>query len=274
VRTGPLVLSVALAGLGALVMASTSQQATASSGEGTAPAAAVHEVHVEAGVLTKSATWVQRVEKGDTFSEIAQRHLGTAKRSTEIQRLNPKVDARSLKIGQPLLLPPKQAGGRWLDLFVSGPDGVAQPVGLGTAARLPLGPVRVFAVPHARLVVLRAAARGSELTEAALVADPEVAASAPLAPTRADRRTLGRVVSRLEVTGHAGRTLEVRLLEQQVYGAKGHRLAAVQDADTGGGLAVPLVLVLAGLIVFALVAVAARRMAALDPNDTPSAPRR
>ena len=101
-----------------------------------------------------------------------------------------------------------------------------------------------------------------------------MAASAPIAATRADRRTLGPVVSRLEVTGQAGRTLEVRLLEQQVYGAKGHRLAAVQDAETGGGLAVPLVLVLAGLVVFALVAVAARRMAAIDPNDAPSAPRR
>jgi hypothetical protein len=267
VRTGPLCLSLALAGLGTLAVVIASRPATASSGTGVPPGAPVHEVHLDPGALADQCTRVQRVEKGDTFSEIAQRSLGTVRRAAELQTLNPRVDAKSLRVGQSLLLPPRKAAGRWVDFYASGRDGGAQPVGLGAPAALALGPVRVFAVPHARLLVLRAAARGAEPTEAALLADPEVAASEPFAAAVSGSRPPARAVTRLKVAALAGRDLKVSLVEQQLYGATGHRLAAYEDADTGGGLAVPLLLVVAGLVVFALVAVAARRMAALDPED-------
>lgn len=265
-KTGPLVLFAVLASLGAAAFVLGSQTATASSGDGPAPGAPVHEVHVDPGALAGSATWVQRVEKGDTFGELAQRHLGTARRAADIQRLNPKVDPRALRVGQSLLLPPRKAGSRWVDLYVSA-GGAAQPVGLGAPAQLGIGPVRVFAVPHGRLLVLRAAARGPEPTQDALLADPEVAVSEPLV-LASGGPAIARATSRLEVTALAGRRLEVRVADQRLYGAKGHRLAAYAETESGGTLAVPLLLVLAGLIVFALVAIAARRMAAIPEDES------
>jgi hypothetical protein len=74
-------------------------------------------------------------------------------------------------------------------------------------------------------------------------------------------------VSRVRVAGVAGRALQVTLVEQRFLGTTGHPVDAQDDPGTGGGLAVPLLLVLAGLVVFALVAVAARRMATLDAEE-------
>jgi nucleoid-associated protein YgaU len=45
------------------------------------------------------------VKGGDTPAAIAREHLGDASRWTEIARLNPGLDAKSLKIGQTLKLP-------------------------------------------------------------------------------------------------------------------------------------------------------------------------
>jgi nucleoid-associated protein YgaU len=45
------------------------------------------------------------VKGGDTPATIAREHLGDASRWTEIARLNPGLDAKSLKIGQTLKLP-------------------------------------------------------------------------------------------------------------------------------------------------------------------------
>lgn len=266
-RTGPLCLRLALTVLGALGVLLALRAAAASSGEGSAATAAAHEVHLDPGALADSCTWLLKVEKGDTFSEIAAESLGTARRAGEIQRLNPKIDARSLRVGMSLLLPPKKAGARWVDFYAAGKTSPAQPVGLGRPAVLPSGPVRLFAVPHARLVVLRAAARGAEPTEEALLSDPEVASSELIPATVPGSRAPARAVSRVRVAGLAGRALQVTVVEQRFLGATGHPVDAQDEVETGGGLAVPLLLVLAGLVVFALVAVAARRMAALGPED-------
>ena len=232
----------------------------------TARAGPVHEVQVDPGALAAIATWSVEVEKGDTLSEIAQRALGTARRANDIHRLNPRVDPKAMRVGQTLLLPPKStpAGTKWLDFVVAAPGGSGRAAGLGESAALPLGPVRVFAVPHDRLLVLRATARGAEVAESTLLSDPEVAASPPIEAATTDGRTLARAVTRVRVTGRSGRTLKVEVVEQNLYGATGHRVPPAAEADAGGSWAVPLLLLLAGLVVFGLVALAARRMAAVD----------
>jgi LysM repeat protein len=232
--------------------------------------APVHEVELEPGALAAVSTWTVEVEKGDTLSEIAQRSLGSARRSGDIQRLNPRVDAKALRVGQALLLPPSKIppGSKWMDFVVAAPGGAMRAVGLGEPATLPLGPVRVFAVPHERLVVLRAAARGPDVTEAALRSDPQVAESAPIEASAGDGRVLARAVTRVRVSGISGRTLRIDIVEQNLYGATGHRVAPTAESDTGGSWAVPLLLVLAGLVVFGLVALAARRMAAVEERGS------
>ena len=230
-------------------------------------AEALHEFHVDAVGLLGRTSWVVRVERGDTLSELAQRHLGTAKRTAEVQRLNPSVNAKVLRVGQGIVLPPKDATG-WLELYAAAPGGIAQPVGLGEPALLPLAPVTVFAVPHERVATLRSLDRDRQLVEALLSADAQVARSAPIEAQAAPGRGLARAITRVRVLGLANRRLDLAVLDQHLLSASGHRLVpAAEEGQAAGGLAVPLLLVLAGLVVFALVALAARRMQAAERAD-------
>jgi LysM repeat protein len=239
--------------------------------EGLAPAP-VHELHVDAVGLSGRTAWVVHVERGDTLSEIAQRHLGTAKRTAEVVRLNPRVNAKALRVGQPIVLPPKNTAG-WLELYAATPGGLAQPVGVGEPAVLSLAPVTLFAVPHERVAALRALDRDRQLVESLLRADARVLRSAPLEAQAAAGRDLARAITRVRVVGLKGSTsegmaLELAVLDQHLLSASGHRLVpAAEEGQETGGLAVPLLLVLAGLVVFALVAVAARRMEAAGRAD-------
>ena len=234
----------------------------------------VHEIHLEPGPLSDACTWMLRVERGDTLSEIAEQQLGTVKRAPEIQRLNPRLDAKSLRVGQALAMPPKRLvakkgapGGRWFDFFAAADGGTAVALAPEAPGLLPLGPVRLFAVPHEHLDVLRASSREGLIRAAALQADPLVAVSEPVEPVAADGRALARAVTRLKVTALEGRSLRLVTVEQQLFGATGHRVPTPAEIEEGGNLAVPLLVVLAGLAVFALVAFAARRM-----GQTESAP--
>lgn len=50
---------------------------------------------------------VYRIRKGDTFWSIASRKLGNGKRWRELAALNPRVNHRSLRVGQPIYIPVK-----------------------------------------------------------------------------------------------------------------------------------------------------------------------
>gem|GEM_PF-4062906 len=243
-------------------------------GEG---AEARHEFHVDAVGLLGRTSWVVRVERGDTLGALAQRHLGTVKRTADVQRLNPGVNAKVLRVGQGIVLPPKSTTG-WLELYAATPGGIAHPVGLGEPAVLPLAPVTVFAVPHERVAALRSLDRDRRLVEALLRVDAHVARSAPIEAQAAPGRGLARAVTRVRVVGLTGlaledggpadRRLELAVLDQHLLSASGHRLVpAAEDGQAAGSLAIPLLLVLAGLVVFALVALAARRMQAAERSD-------
>jgi hypothetical protein len=229
---------------------------------------AVFELHVDAVGLLGRTSWLVLVERGDTLSEIAQRHLGTAKRTAEVQRLNPKVNAKALRVGQRIVLPPKDRTG-WLELYAAVPGGIAQPVGLGDPAVLPLTPVTLFAVPHERVAMLRSLDRDRQLLEPLLRADLLVARSAPLEAQAAPGRGLARAITRVRLLGLTGQKLELATLDQHLLSASGHRLVpASEEGQAAGGLLLPLVLVLAGLLVFGLVMLAARRMQTAERADT------
>lgn len=58
------------------------------------------------------------VEEGDTLSELAEKHLGSAKRHVQISALNEGVTAETLKAGQTILLPPKSPDeSKWMHFF-------------------------------------------------------------------------------------------------------------------------------------------------------------
>lgn len=56
---------------------------------------------------TKPTPRTYTVKGGDTFSKIAARELGTAKRWEEIASLNPSLDSSELKVGDTVMLPAK-----------------------------------------------------------------------------------------------------------------------------------------------------------------------
>jgi len=61
--------------------------------------------------------WTYTVKGGDTISQVAERELGTFRRTAEILALNPDLDPRNLREGTPLKMPargkkaPASAGG-------------------------------------------------------------------------------------------------------------------------------------------------------------------
>jgi hypothetical protein len=141
-------------------------------------------------------------------------------------------------------------------------------VGLGTPALLPWGPVTIFAVPHARVEALRGLDRDRQLTEPFLRADAQVGRSqafqpTPYEPGSASAQALARVRTKLRVTGQRGTELDVRVLDQHLLSSTGQRLAPTEGGLGGRNMLVPLVLVCAGLLVFALIALTARRLSGL-----------
>lgn len=252
----PLVGPVLLAVLAAALLPRPAR--AAASVEGEAP---VHEVHLDPGTLGEGAPTTVRVAKGDTLSELAKRHLGSAKRTAEIQRLNPGTDARSLRVGQVLKLPPRRtaASEGWLEFFVALPGGKAHPIARGQPVELPLGPVRVFAASTERVQRLRSLAGKRGLTETLLFGDREVARSGLFDVTAPDDRALARAVTRLVVNGRQGSTLEVQVAEQRLFSAGGHRLAGPDDGAEGGSALAPLLLALGGLALVGVLAWGARR---------------
>lgn len=63
---------------------------------------------VDFGPYADYSTWTYVVKKGDTISEIAERHLGTLKRQGEITKLNPGLTAETLKTDRKILMPPRK----------------------------------------------------------------------------------------------------------------------------------------------------------------------
>ena len=59
------------------------------------------------GDVDTSRIRIYRIQAGDTYWNIAVRILGDGHRWKEIKELNPKVDAKNLKIGQTIRLPVK-----------------------------------------------------------------------------------------------------------------------------------------------------------------------
>jgi len=65
---------------------------------------------LDTGTTTDAAgRAVYIVKSGDSFWSIAEKHYGNGKYSYLIKDANPKVDSASMKVGQPLVLPPKPA---------------------------------------------------------------------------------------------------------------------------------------------------------------------
>lgn len=74
--------------------------------------ARLHESEPEQGSGTaaheppETASWIlYEVKKGDTLSEIAQKHLGTTRRVREIMELNDIQDAARIQVGMKLKIP-------------------------------------------------------------------------------------------------------------------------------------------------------------------------
>ncbi len=238
------------------------------------PPAPQHVIYLDAGGLAAQNTWRYRVAKGDTLGGIAQKQLGTTRRTAEIQRLNPAVDPRALRVGQVLLLPPKGVtkARPWLDVLVALPGGPAQALQVDAPVTLPLGPVRVFAVPHAHLSRLRRGSGTAAAAAAALFADPQVACSELIGVPVPAGQSPGRAVTHLALEGLEGRALRVAVREQRLYGGTAAPLASAAPAPASGGLLTPLLLLAAGLVVVGLVLLAARRLPhapAEPPADAP-----
>lgn len=250
----------------------------------------VHVVHLDPGALKDRTAWLVRVERGDTLSEIAKERLGSAKRTSELQRLNPEVDARGLRVGQFIKLPPRRLDPQtpWVHLFVGLPGGLVHPLLADQPVTLPLGPVRLFAVPDGHLRTLRASAgsggkgasqKGSTrnnkdatdkadrtaLAAATLFADPLVSHSPLVELPVVATAWPSRVVTTLRLVGLEGRTLHIAVRDQQVDGAPAPPLAS--EAPAAGRSLAPLLIALAGLALFGLWAWATRRKREADSTS-------
>lgn len=229
---------------------------------------------VDAGALSSRVARRVTVAAGDTLGALAQRHLGSVRRTPQILALNPGLDPKTLRVGTELWLPAASDAGEWMELLLlpseSSPWG-GEPVLARESQwrKLPLGPVRVAALPASHLRELRRLG-GGRLRVEALEHDPQVALSAPLDARAQDGAAVSRGVTRVRVRAVEGRRLLLDVLEQTIYSASGHRVALASEAPLEhGSLAAPLLLVLGVLVLFALVAWAARRMAAPAGTDAP-----
>ncbi|MHC5009413.1 MAG: LysM peptidoglycan-binding domain-containing protein [Planctomycetota bacterium] len=150
------------------------------------------EVTVDYGILKASAPERYEVKAGDSFGEIAQRLLGSARRWEEIQEWNPGVEPERMTVGSYLWLPPldppaADAEVPHYDVFYFAPFNSRQRrlLRLVPGVKLPYhrnGGVRIVVVRHDRLAaVLEAVAKGDDLpgTVAALREAGHVALSFP-----------------------------------------------------------------------------------------------
>ncbi|MFO1050942.1 MAG: LysM domain-containing protein [Planctomycetota bacterium] len=67
------------------------------------------DARVELGPFADRVVTAYVVREGDTLEAIAKQFLGTASRWNDIAALSPDVEPKKLRIGQVLLLPPRQA---------------------------------------------------------------------------------------------------------------------------------------------------------------------
>jgi hypothetical protein len=251
----------------ALILLTSTPSATANPGCGSLSFPS-QQVLVEPGVLGSRVARRVKVGTGDTLGELAQRHLGSVRHTAQILALNPGVTATELRVGSEMWVPPTPRSEEWLELLV-----LAPPTSWSTAtvlardsayAMLPVGPVRIAAIPAARLAALGGPGR---VTLETLQSDPQVALSAPFETRAADESAVSRRTTRVRVRAVEGRRLVLEVLEQSLWGDAGRRVPLASEAALEHGtLAAPLLLLLGGLVIFALVAWAARRMAAGDPD--------
>jgi hypothetical protein len=226
------------------------------------------QVVVEPGVLGSRVARRVKVGAGDTLGELAQRHLGSVRHTAQIQALNPGVTATTLRVGSEVWVPPTPRSEEWLELLVLAPPRGRVPATVlardSAYAMLPVGPVRIAAISAARLAALGGPDR---ITREALETDPQVALSAPFETQAADEAAVSRRTTRVRVRAVEGRRLVLEVLEQSLWSDAGRRVPLASEAALEHGtLAAPLLLLLGGLLVFALVAWAARRMAAGGPD--------
>lgn len=231
-------------------------------------------IQVDAGALSSRVARRVTVVAGDTLGALAQRHLGSARLTAQILALNPGLDAKTLRVGTELWLPAASDAGEGMELLLLPSEsfpwgGEPVPARESQWRKLPLGPVRVAALPASHLRELRRLG-GGRLSVQALEGDPQVALSAPIDTRARDESSVSRRLTRVRVRAVEGRRLLLDVLEQSLYSASGHRVALASEAPLErGSLAAPLLLVLGVLVLFALVAWAARRMAAPAGTDAP-----
>jgi hypothetical protein len=138
------------------------------------------ELRIDLGAYAECAPWRYEVRRGDTLGEIAERHLGRVRRSTEILALNPGLDPRVLPAGRVLWMPPRRSPG-W-HFFAEAPDGSVVRVASGDALPSGRAGARLFAVPQDRMARILAEGAARRLSASRLDDDAVVARSESVFP--------------------------------------------------------------------------------------------